>query len=389
MTFVACGRTPALTVSCHDNLQDISQLWLIFQIHASSTLYQTYQWCRSWQNTLGNKYGSFPRILVARDLNGKVIFILPLQVRESFGLQILEWHGYPTVNYGYGLFDREFLSDASMWFAENLIHILELTGPFDVLALNDMPERMDGEKHPLRCVFNVKSANCSYAMRIQTDYKTLYAAKRSSNTHHSNRKKDKKLNALGVLKFGLPHSHEEAHSILNIMFEQKTTRLAESGVHGVFGTAEQEFVHQLVGETNEGKPLLMPYALTCDGKVLAVILGGYANKSCWLLISSLSQGVARKYSPGDYVLRHMIEDCCKLGFEKIDFASGEASYKSHWAEETIGLNATLKAKTLRGFLWVLGTAMALIAKRLVKQTPKLHQLALAFRRLIAGKKLSQ
>jgi CelD/BcsL family acetyltransferase involved in cellulose biosynthesis len=385
-TVAAFGNTPPLTVSVHENFSDISYLWHKFQIHTASTLYQTYQWCSTWQRTVGSVNRSSPRILVACDSSGDVVFILPLQMRKSFGLQILEWHGYPTVNYGYGLFNRGFVPNIGLWFTENLALILELAGPFDVLALRDMPERMDGELHPLHSVFNLKAANRSYAMKIHRDFEALYATKRSKDTRHSNRKKDRKLSALGDLKFSLPSSPHDVHAVLDSMFQQKTEQLAENGVHGVFGRVEMAFIHQLAEETIDGKPVLMPFTLTCDGKVMAVILGGYANNSCWLLISSMGQGDARKYSPGDYVLRNMIEDCCKRGLDRIDFASGDANYKAQWAEDMIDLYATFRARNLKGLLWVVAMALSLRTKRHVKQTPGLWKPALVLRRLIAGHK---
>ncbi len=383
---IAFKGTAALSITVHDNLHDISQIWIKFQTHAACTVYQTYQWCNAWQETVGREYGCSPRILMARDQLGKVIFILPLQIRKRNGVKILEWHGYPSINYGYGLFDQFFLRDAGPWFSENLARILEYVGPFDALALQDMPEKMNGNAHPLHNHFRIKAANRSYAMKIQPDFDALYTAKRSPETRRSNRKKDAKLVAIGGLKFGLPATPEEAHCILDTMFVQKKQRLAESGVYGVFEKAERDFIHSLVGETNGGKALLLPYTLICNEKVLAVILAIQSNNSCWLMISSLGSGDVRKFSPGDYVLRHMIEDCCRQGFGRIDFAAGDAVYKSQWAEETISLYTTLHATNWRGLVWVLGAAAVLASKRLIKQTPVLHNSAMFLRRVIAGKK---
>jgi CelD/BcsL family acetyltransferase involved in cellulose biosynthesis len=252
--------------------------------------------------------------------------------------------------------------------------------------LKDMPDVMDGEAHPLGSAFNLKSANRSHAMKIQSDFDALYVAKRSPETRHSSRKKDRKLKDLGDIKFFLPVSADETHFFLDTMFAQKTKQLAETGVHGVFGKEERDFIHRLASETVDGKPMLLPYTLTCDGETVAVILGAQAKNACWLLISSMGFGETRKYSPGDYVLRHVIEDCCKRHFSRIDFSSGDAAYKSQWAEQTIQLHCMLRAKNLKGLLWVSLAATHLFIKRCIKQTPALWKYTVAARRIIAGRK---
>jgi CelD/BcsL family acetyltransferase involved in cellulose biosynthesis len=385
-THVVLDTSPTLTISLYDDIADVSQIWLKFQQHAALTFYQTFQWCSNWQQTVGPGRGCSPRILVARDASGKVIFILPFQLREAFGLKILEWHAYPSVNYGYGVFDREFLPIAAPWFAQNLTRILGLIGSYDILSLQDMPMNMEGQPHPLSSHFNMRAANHSYAMDLQADYETLYTSKRSAESRRSNRKRDAKLVAYGDLSFGLPASYLEAHVVLDDMFGHQSRRLAEFGVHGIFDTTEREFVHRLVEDDCDGKPVLMPFVLKCNGETLAVMLGGYFNNCYWALISSLAPGAVRKYSPGDYALRHMIEACCRLGMTRLDFAAGDTGYKPQWADETIELNVALWPQSLLGFFYVLGVAAALTTKRVIKQSPALRSFALQLRRFVAGKK---
>jgi CelD/BcsL family acetyltransferase involved in cellulose biosynthesis len=384
---VFIGTGMVQTISIYENLTDISQIWIKFQRHAVTTLYQTFQWCSTWQSTVGRSRGVIPQVIVARSASGEVVFILPLQIRKVFGIKILEWHGYPDVNYGYGLFSAAFLPKAHEWFCDNFSSVLDIPAAHDVLALRDMPELISGRVHPLQSAFNIKGANRSYAMDLKPDYGTLYSEKRSAQSRRSIRKRDMRLAACGKITFGLPATLTETHALIDEMFSQKTARLSELGVHGVFGPEEKAFVHGLADETIEGHPLLMQYALKCDGKILAVILGGYHDNTYWTLISSLTGGEARKHSPGDYVLRHMIEACCKSGFSRVDFAAGDYSYKSQWADEIIPLHATLRARNIKGLLCVAAGAALLTIKRLIKQTPFLRQSALQLRRALVGKKI--
>ncbi len=380
------GSDPELTISIHNDIGDLSQIWLKFQLHAATTLQQTFQWCNAWQHSVAQEKGTKPRIVMARETSGKIAFILPLQLRTSLGLTILEWHSYPSVNYGYGLFDRDFLKGAHLWFAREFDRILDALHPFDVLSLLDLPVDMFGHAHPLQHFTNLKSANRGYAMELLADYEALYGTKRSLATRKSQRKRDAKLAGLGQISFGLPANREEAHRILDDMFSYQAQRLAQSGVHGVFSTIEREFFHLLVDETNGRDPFLLPYRLKCGNDTLSVMLGGTVSQTFWPFITSISPGYAQKHSPGDYVLRHVIEACCKLGLKTFDFGSGDSGYKQQWATEIIDLKMVLKARSLRGLLWVVVAATRIQVKRFIKQSPLVHSLVRFARRLVAGRK---
>lgn len=378
------GTLPELTISMYTNISDISQIWLKFQTHAATTLYHTFQWCNAWQKAVGEKSGCRPQILVGRTTAGVVKFILPLQMRTSFGLKILEWHGYPNVNYGYGLFDRIFLRFAEPWFAEHFDTILNAIGPFDVLSLQDMPLRLHNSVNPLAKHTNIKAANRAYAINLQPDYNELYAAKRSSATRKSQRKKDARLIAMGEVEFGVPTSKDEAHHVLDEMFDDQSQRLAKSGIHDIFNESEKRFFHLLIEETDKASPFLIPYVLKCNGVTLAAMLGGCASNTFWPFITSMKMDETQKHSPGDYLLRHVIEASCRLGLESFDFASGESTYKSQWSDDIIDLGITLKARNIWALIWVCGLASKLYAKRLIKQNPVALSCVCMLRRLLAG-----
>jgi CelD/BcsL family acetyltransferase involved in cellulose biosynthesis len=160
--------------------------------------------------------------------------------------------------------------------------------------------------------------------------------------------------------------------------------LAQSGIHGIFGKTEREFLHLLIDETDGRNPFLLPFVLSCNGNTLAVMLGGTASGTFWPFISSMGPGEAQKHSPGDYMLRHVIEVCCKLELTTFDFAPGDSSYKSHWSDETIDLGLILKARSVRGLLWVSATAAGVTFKRFIKQNLWVLSLAVSLRRLVAG-----
>ncbi len=374
-----------LSLSVHHSIDDLSPEWTDFEKDAASTVYQSHMWCSTWQETAGEARRTSPRIIIARNAIGRIVFILPLQLRRSLGLRILEWLGAPHCNYGYGIFSRSFLPLAPTWFTAHAPEVFALAGRIDAIALTDMPDTLCGYPHPLRALFTMRGPNRSYSLPLKSDYDSVYASRRSKESRRTARKKDQALARYGVVEFGLPNGKDETRQVLDTMFHQQQSRLAEKGVHGIFGEAERRFIQRLAEKQDGARPFLLPYCLKCDGEVLAVMLGGSFNGTYWALISSLACTPLRKYSPGDLALRSTIAAACKTGHKAFDFAAGDTSYKLHWASEVLALNSTLQAKTLRGFIWATFAALGTHAKHRIKRSPFLREAAHDLRRWIAGR----
>ncbi|NJM30460.1 MAG: GNAT family N-acetyltransferase [Rhizobiales bacterium] len=363
------------------SIEAAAESWRALEREGASSLYQSYDWCAAWLATVGAAMGVAPRIVVIEAADGQPVAVLPFQLRKKFGTVILEWLGAPHVGYGYGLFAKDFLPRAGVWFAQSLPAIFETIGEADLVLLQEMPEALHGACHPLVRLFNLRGANRSFAMALRENYDELYATKRSGETRRSNRKRDHKLADLGILEFGLPSTPVETAQVLDHMFADQANRLAESGVYGVFGETEQAFIRKLA----EVPGLLAPFCLKLDGRILAVMLGGIHGGNYWALISSLADGPERRFSPGDAALRRTIEACCARGLTRFDFSAGDTSYKPQWADVEIGLHCFVGARRLRGLPLASAYAAAILVKGLVKRNGTLRRMAMSCRRAVRGK----
>jgi CelD/BcsL family acetyltransferase involved in cellulose biosynthesis len=367
----------------HD-LRDFAPEWRAFQGRAAGTFYQTYEWCAAWLATVGEECGASPVIVTGRDCLNRLLFILPFSLRRRGGARVLEWIGARQIGYGYGMFDREFLPGAAEWFETRGWDILRRAAEADAVCLNCMPQRLHGHPHPLTGWFSFQGRNRSYLMALDADYEALYARKRSAETRRGNRKRDAKLRALGEVSFGLPKGIADAKEKLGQMFEQQERRLSEAGIGAVFGAAERAFVDRLA---DCDEPRLLAYHLSAGGRMEAMMLGGYYDGTYWAMISSLGDGPARRFSPGDLALRLTIEACCKAGLKTFDFSTGDTAYKSHWADDIVPHHETVRAVTARGYPFAAVAAAVELAKRSIKTTPVLWELALWWREW-RGRKLA-
>ncbi len=375
-----------LRIRVHTAIGTALSQWQTFEKEAAGTFYQTSLWCRAWADTAGASFKVAIRVMVAENDAGEIQFILPLQIRRRQGVAVLEFLCSPHNGYGYGLYDRAFLPEAAAWFAAHWSAVLALAGPVDAVALNDMPDRLLGARHPLAAHFNLKGANPSFAMRLTADFDSIHKRKRDGEDRRMARKKEQSLAQLGEVTFGLPAGRAGLHRTLDQMFEQQENRLAERGVRGVFGPRERQFIHRLAELQDENNPVLAPYRLTCGGEVLAIMLGGLHGGGYWALISSLAPGPARKLSPGDLALRRTIAACCEAGLSFLDFSAGDQPYKRAWADDTILLRTALQAVTFKGLAWTVLMGARLWIKRRIKSSPLLMPLSAGLRRMVFGRR---
>jgi CelD/BcsL family acetyltransferase involved in cellulose biosynthesis len=358
-----------MKITVHRDPEAIESLWRLFQGEAAGTFYQTFEWCSAWIETAGKAERAEARIVIGEDEQGRPQFLLPFSVRRVHGVRLLEWIGSRQINYGYGLFSRSFLPRARAWFGSEGWQVFASVGEIDAIWLREMPAHLHGFEHPLADWWTITGANQSYAVNLGPDYEQLYAEKRSGETRRGNRKRDAKLEQLGQIRFGLPATPEETKTLVAQMFEHQEKRLAESGIKGVFSPAERQFIQKLA----DMEDALLPYHLSIDGELAAMMLGGQYDGTYWALISSLNTGLARRHSPGDAALRRMIEACCKSGLRRIDLSSGDTPYKLHWADEAIPLHEAIRFTTLKGAVWATGAFMAATGKRQIKTSALLWQ----------------
>ncbi len=371
------------------DMEAVKSIWVGIEGTGVSTVYQSFVWCGVWLQRVGKARNIAPLVVVAENAFGQTMFVIPLQSRRTFGVQIVEVMTAPQSAYAFGLFDKSFLGDVAVdWFENHFSDVVGLLPPHDVLKLHDLPETIGGFRNPLLAVRHFRAANQSHIMALQTNYQALLEQKRSTESRRSIRKRDAKLLAAGRLVFDLPVSLEERKATVETMLAHQKMRLAEAGVHNVFNEAEQKFIIDLThSQTVEG-PFLRPYRLMLEGNIVAVMLGAYWHGTYWALISSLAPGDIRKHSPGDYALRSMIKHLCEDDTRVLDFSAGDTAYKGHWSDQQIPLYFIVRASSLVGLVAAAIMVVREKCKRVAKQTPLLNTLLFSLRRFVSGQNIS-
>jgi CelD/BcsL family acetyltransferase involved in cellulose biosynthesis len=373
-----------LQVQVFDRMDTVEDIWRVFEKNAISTYYQSFAWCSSWFGSIGKRMKVRPILVLGRDEHGDVVFILPLQMRNKFGSRLLEWLTQPENNYGCGIYTDKIAG--SDWFDRNFLQLLAILPQHDILNLQNMPGGILDKANPLAGINRLRAANCSYVTALQTDFDALHHSKRTPKSISKIRRRDERLHELGKIDFELEPPGQAAQRRLVEVFNDKSQQLSELGIHGVFGPEERAFMLALETEKIAGVPCLQVYRLALDGKTLSTLVGGVSHSHFWLMVTALSPGAPRQFSPGDMLLRKTIELSCRDSISTFDFSNGEVGYKVMWADQEVLLYNHFASRTLRG----LPLAAALMAyhaiKRTIKNQPLLRDSFNIARRILKGRK---
>ena len=369
-----------VVLSLGHSVADLKDEWMRLEQAGFSTIFQSYAWCVTWENSpLSRQYGEVS-ILVGRDIHGEVLFILPLQRRHVAGLVVVEVLSTHIASYGHGVWHNWCHSqDGKRWFDSHIDEMFAVLGKVDVIALHDMPATLAGVHHPLAPCFNVRSSNNAYTLNLPKSYQTLLESKRSPDSRKNIRWRDNKLAAAGLLEFETELLGAEQSDALGELFDDQKTRLGESGISDPFGPEERLFFHKLLLCT-ETNTRIQIARLKLNSHGISSILAARHGNTCTDLMTSLALTGYRKYSPGDLALRRLMQHCCSSGITHFDLSVGESNYKKKWADESVELFHIIKGRTLKGRIYALYLQSGQFLRRMVKNNEKLKALFYGFRR---------
>ena len=364
-------------------------IWREFEAKAVCTVFQTYDWLSGWMDTVGTHEGVKAVIAVGRTPDGDLAFILPLQISRHGATRVLGWLGGDHSNYQMGLFCPEWLSRLKTTeFNTIWSGILGTLEPVDAVHFTNQPVDWNGLANPLAALPSSPSANASFLLNLIPDFTTLYKARRSGATRRNARKRERRLAEDGEVRFRSADEPEKTAQILDMLFEQKITRMDEIGVGDIYGPRFVRFLKTLARAGSGARPQLKCQYLTCGAETVAIVVGAIFRDRYYGLLLSMTVGDLRRHSPGDLALRRTIEDACGAGLRQFDLSQGHADYKTTWADEKIRQFDTIIPLTAAGQIYALRERLALSFKRTVKESPTLWPLAQAMRRGLHGKTAS-
>jgi CelD/BcsL family acetyltransferase involved in cellulose biosynthesis len=370
-----------LEIQVRGALEEVALEWKAFEARADCTPFQTFAWIEKWQRNIGARRATVPVIVLGRDKAGEILFILPLAIETNQGLRRLTWLGWELGDYNAPLLSPGFAKHpatkdfAAVW--KGVVQLL-LSDPrfqFDLIDLPKMPKTVGRQDNPFLSLATVPNRSGAYVTTLAGDWEAYYAAKRSSATRKTARKKQRQLEENGVVQLVEIQHPADAERTLDALVSQKSRFFARLGVENIFERPGYRDFYLDLTTDPKTRDFVHMSRLEVGPTIAATNVGLQFGGCYYLILSSYYDGDLARFGPGRIHLQELLQRAITRGFGYFDFTIGDEPYKLDWAETKLTLYDHLAAVTARGWLVMSGTMLSRWMLRFIKQTPILWRAA--------------
>ncbi len=365
------------TLRCHAHLQEVECLWRRLEAAGGApTVYQSWPWVAGWHRSLGNGCGSRLALVTVSD-GERPLALLPLSIRREKGLRILSWLGDRHFNYPGPLFDPSFLGSLDETRFRALWRRIDAVLPrHDVVWFNSQLPSVGGAVSPWQWLDRRPAPNSAHRLAFaHHDWPRLLAELRGKKTRKRMRNEESRLSREGEVAFEVVDDADRLAEALDALFVQRNARFRALGIPVESRLDDYRRFYlgllraSVAGETAPDRYYLL--RLTLDGEMLAALLVAEKEGIAYPLINSMTLSRYSRWSPGDYLLRHLIRDACDRKLQAIDFGLAEDSnYKTAWCNQRMETYETIRGRTLQGQLAAALITVRTAAARKIKHSPR-------------------
>jgi CelD/BcsL family acetyltransferase involved in cellulose biosynthesis len=341
-----------------------------------ATPYQRFDFQAAWQKHAGEHEGLRPFIVIAYDVDHQPLLLLPLAVACENGMRIAKFLGGKHVTFNMALWRRDFAASITTADLDAVMRaIREHSEAIDVLALTRQPRRWGDLPNPFVLLPHQASINDCPLMTIVPG---APPAERISNSFRRRLKgKERKLQSLPGYRYTLASDDADIKRLLDAFFTVKPLRMAEQKLPNVFAYAGiEDFIREAcMAPLAGGGHAIDIHALECDDEVIAIFAGVADGHRFSMMFNTYTMSGNSRYSPGLILMRNIIDCYAERGYTPLDLGIGSNDYKRLFCKGFDPIFDSFLAVSTRGK--VAATVMSSLAhaKRLVKQTPALMQMA--------------
>ncbi|HEY8332674.1 MAG TPA: GNAT family N-acetyltransferase [Tardiphaga sp.] len=367
----------------HD-LREAEAVWRGLERSGLFTPYQRFDLQAAWQDHIGVAEGQQPFIVIAYDANDQPLLLMPLLVRQQGFVRIAEFFGGKHITFNMPLWQRDFAAGASRADMHALLAgIRRHPGKVDVLMLARQPTHWAGIANPMALLPHQGSVNaCPVLTMVAGAPTTDYV---STSFRRRLKSKEKKFLPLPGYRYGIATTDAGIARVLDAFFTVKPVRMAEQKLPNVFAEpGVEDFIRTAcLTPLESGGHAIDIHALECDDEVIAMFAGVADAGRFSMMFNTYTLSGNAKYSPGLILMRNIIDFYAARGVTSLDLGIGSDDYKRLFCKDDEPIFDSFIPLTARGQLAARCLSWLTGAKRLVKHTPALMQLAQKLRRLRA------
>lgn len=315
------------TFNCWDDLGDYSVAWSELVARAeSATIFQTFEWHDAWWRAFGSRYELWVTLCHKGE---RLVGIAPLLFANGtneFGAKAreLRFIGCPNNSSDY----LEFIvdPDCTTALAALLNEIDNVADEFNQLVLSHYPTHFSSHDATIAILQN-RGVNFAIEFEQEAPCRVLHDKEQDirATRKSSLRRRFNYFNKSGELRFVRCSSALETFEFIDRFFEQHIARRAVTTDPSQFQhDAQQRFYRNLVDRMS-GKWLMFDVVLF-DERPIAFHFGfAHKNKFYWYK-PTFDIGLA-KHSPGEVLIKYLLENAIEDELEEFDFTVGSESFK--------------------------------------------------------------
>jgi CelD/BcsL family acetyltransferase involved in cellulose biosynthesis len=165
--------------------------------------------------------------------------------------------------------------------------------------------------------------------------------------------------------------------VLDWFFRVKPLRMAEQKLPNVFADPgiEQFIRAACLARLAGGGRAIDIHALECDEEVIAIFAGVADGNRFSMMFNTYTMSANARYSPGLILMRDIIDHYVSNGYRALDLGIGSDDYKRLFCKNDEPIFDSFIALTARGRMAASAMSGFNRAKRMVKQTPALFEMA--------------
>jgi CelD/BcsL family acetyltransferase involved in cellulose biosynthesis len=340
------------------------------------TPFQRFDFLSAWQSHVGHLEAVSPFIVVGYDARHRPLTLIPLGTRQDNGVRTASFLGGKHATFNMPLFAGDFAKTAGKTDIEALIDLLRARqDKADLLALARQPSRWLDIANPLSLLPMQPSVNNCPLLKLVPHSPPV---ERISNSFRRRLKgKERKLQALPGYRYLIAKSDDDIGRILNAFFTIKPQRMAAQKLPNVFADpGVKDFIFGAChAKLADGSRAIEIHALECDQEVIAIFAGVADGHRFSMMFNTYTISENSKFSPGLILLRSIIDHYADLNYTALDLGIGSDDYKLLFCKDDEPIFDSFLPLSTKGSIAALGMSSLTHAKRLVKQTPALAQMA--------------
>jgi len=346
----ALAPSAQVAITIATDMEPLEDEWRALEAENFNSLHQAYDFCKAWRASFDR-----PLRIVTGRLDGKLAFLLPLEIVRGKLFTKAQFMGAEHSNINTGLMSAEFLRIATpQAMARIADDIRDAITDVDCVALTNMPALWRDLASPFSYLPHIQNQNHAFQLRIKGDFVQTLAQLNAKRRRKKYSVSHRRLDSMGGYQHIVAETAAEKHHLLDMFFEQKAARLAEVGLPNVFACPKtRNFLHKTldVAETETEFPLRM-HALKMTGGDMAgeiSAVAGLSRKGDHVIVQfcSIGSGPTIEASPGELLFHLMIEQYNQQNIGLFDFGIGDMAFKRSWCtDETVQINITLPVTSL-------------------------------------------